>query len=42
MIKKLFTKKEIDICHLILYVKSVSTKGIMYTDEFKQFFIAQS
>jgi transposase len=42
MIKKFFTKKEIDILSSNSYVKSVSTKGITYTDEFKQIFIAQS
>ncbi|MFE4130369.1 IS3 family transposase, partial [Peribacillus sp. YIM B13482] len=42
MAKKLFTTKEIEILSTNPYVKSVSTKGITYTDEFKQIFITHS
>ncbi|MCA1030943.1 IS3 family transposase [Bacillus timonensis] len=42
MSKKIFTTKEIEILSTNPYVKSVSTKGITYTDEFKQLFIIQS
>jgi transposase len=40
MSKKLFTEKEIKLLSSNKYVKSVSSKGITYTDEFKQVFIA--
>ncbi|KMT50178.1 hypothetical protein TU51_10475, partial [Bacillus cytotoxicus] len=36
MTKKLFTEKEIEILSKNRYVKSVSPKGITYTDEFKR------
>jgi transposase len=42
MSKKLFTDKEIKILTNNPYVKSVSTKGITYTDEFKRIFISES
>jgi transposase len=41
MSKKIFTKKEIEILSKNPYVNSVSPKGITYTDEFKELFIAQ-
>lgn len=40
MSKKLFTDQEIKILSNNPYVKSVSTKGITYTDEFKSIFIS--
>lgn len=39
MSKKIFTEKEIKLLSHNPYVKSVSSKGITYTDEFKQIFI---
>ncbi len=42
MSKKLFTDKEIRILSVNPYVKSVSSKGITYTDEFKRIFIADN
>jgi hypothetical protein len=42
MSKKLFTDKEIKSLSNNPYVKSVSTKGITYTDEFKRIFITES
>lgn len=42
MSKKLFTSKEINDLGTNKYVKSVSPKGITYTDEFKELFIAQT
>jgi len=39
MSKKIFTEKEIKQLSTNKYVKSVSTKGITYTDEFKHIFI---
>ncbi|MBP0727361.1 IS3 family transposase [Bacillus sp. RG28] len=41
MSKKLFTEKEIKLLSANKYVKSVSSKGITYTDEFKSIFIAE-
>lgn len=41
MSKKLFTEKEIKQLSTNKYVKSVSTKVITYTDEFKHIFIAE-
>jgi hypothetical protein len=41
MSKRLFTEKQIKILSTNPYVKSVSLKGITYTEEFKQIFIAQ-
>ncbi|MFC0613629.1 IS3 family transposase, partial [Scopulibacillus daqui] len=41
MSKKTFTEKEIKQLKTNKYVKSVSSKGITYTDEFKQIFIAE-
>ena len=41
MIKKIFTEKEIKQLSNNKYVKSISTKGITYTDEFKHIFIAE-
>ena len=42
MSKKLFTEKEIQILSKNPYVKSVSEKGITYTDEFKRIFIEEN
>lgn len=42
MSKKLFTDKEIKILSINSYVKSVSSKGITYTDEFKRIFIVEN
>lgn len=42
MSQKLFTEKEIQKLSQNPYVKSVSSKGITYTDEFKELFIAQN
>ncbi|TCI50110.1 IS3 family transposase [Exiguobacterium sp. SH1S21] len=42
MSKKLFTSKEINELSTNKYVKSVSPKGITYTDEFKELFMAQT
>jgi transposase len=42
MSKKVFTEEEIQILSQNPYVKSVSSKGITYTDEFKQIFIAEN
>ncbi|MGE7885809.1 IS3 family transposase, partial [Bacillus sp. NPDC094077] len=39
MTKKLFTEKEIQVLSSNPYVKSVSEKGLTYTDEFKRIFI---
>lgn len=41
MSKKLFTEKEIKSLSKNPYVKSISSKGITYTDEFKRHFIAE-
>lgn len=41
MSKKTFTEKDIKQLSANKYVKSVSSKGITYTDEFKQIFIAE-
>lgn len=38
---KLFTEKEVEALSHNRNVKTVSTKGICYTDEFKQIFIAE-
>ncbi|MED4120699.1 IS3 family transposase, partial [Niallia taxi] len=37
-----FTEKEIELLTINPYVKSVSSKSITYTDEFKRIFIAES
>lgn len=42
MSKKLFSEKEITQLSNNPYVKSVSSKGITYTDEFKRIFIAEN
>lgn len=42
MSKKIFTEKEIKTLSKNPYVKSVTSKGITYTDEFKELFIAQN
>ncbi|MBP1926225.1 hypothetical protein J2Z76_002090 [Sedimentibacter acidaminivorans] len=42
MSKKIFTDKEIEILSKNKYVKSVSIKGITYSDEFKRIFIAEN
>ena len=42
MSKKLFTEREIEILSNNPYVKSVSEKGITYTDEFKRIFIEEN
>lgn len=39
---KLFTKKEIELLSNNSYIKTISTKAITYTDEFKRIFIAES
>ena len=41
MSKKIFTEKEIKQLAANKYVKSVSSKGITYTDEFKEIFIEE-
>ena len=41
MSKKLFTNGEINILSQNQYVKNVSTKGITYTDEFRNIFIIE-
>ncbi|EOP79320.1 hypothetical protein IGM_06299 [Bacillus cereus HuB4-4] len=42
MSKKVFTEKEIQILSSNPYVKAVSAKGIIYTDEFKRIFIVEN
>lgn len=42
MSKKIFTEKEIKLLSRNPYVKSVSSKGITYTDEFKRIFITEN
>lgn len=42
MSKKLFTEKEIKLLSVNPYVKSVSSKGITYTEKFKQIFITEN
>ncbi len=42
MSKKTFTEKEIKQLSANKYVKSISSKGITYTDEFKHIFIAET
>jgi transposase len=42
MSKKIFTDQEIELLKQNKYVKQVSSKGITYTDEMKQFSIAKS
>ncbi len=42
MSKKLFSDKQIKILSANKYVKSVSEKGITYTDEFKRLFITEN
>ena len=42
MSKKVFTEKEIQALSRNPYVKTVSAKGITYTDEFKRIFIAEN
>lgn len=42
MSKKLFTEEEIKVLSKNPYVKSVSSKGITYTEEFKHIFIAEN
>jgi hypothetical protein len=42
MPKKHFTEKEIEMLSNNPYVKSVSSKGVTYTDEFKRIFIAEN
>lgn len=41
MSKKLFTDKEIKLLLANPYVKSVSSKGITYTDDFKHIFVTE-
>lgn len=41
MSKKIFSEKEIKLLSANKYVKSVSSKGITYTDEMKHIFIAE-
>lgn len=42
MSDKLFTDKEISLLSKNQYVKSASSKGITYTDEFKRIFISEN
>lgn len=42
MSDKIFTDKEINLLSKNQYVKSVSIKGITYTDEFKRIFISEN
>ena len=42
MSNKLFTKEEVKILSENKYVKNVSTKGITYTDEFKNIFMIEN
>ncbi len=42
MSNKIFTDKEINLLSKNQYVKSVSSKGITYTDEFKHIFISEN
>jgi transposase len=42
MSKKVFTKKEINLLSENPFVKSASSKGITYTDEFKEVFITEN
>ena len=42
MSNKIFTEKEIKVLSKNPYVKSVSIKGITYTDEFKRIFITEN
>ncbi len=42
MSKKVFTEKEIKLLSTNNFVKSISSKGITYTDEFKHLFIAEN
>lgn len=42
MSKKIFREKEIKLLSNNPYVKSVSTKAITYTEEFKRIFIVES
>ena len=42
MINKFFTKEELKILSENKYVKNVSTKGITYTDEFKNIFMIEN
>jgi transposase len=42
MSKKIFTEKEMELLSNNPYVKSVSSKGITYTDDFKQLFISEN
>lgn len=41
MSKNVFTEKEIKLLSTNKFVKSISSKGITYTDEFKHLFIAE-
>ena len=41
MSKKVFTEKELNQLSTNKYVKSISSKGITYTDEFKHLFISE-
>ena len=41
MSNKLFSDEEIDVLSKNKYVKSVSKRGITYTDDFKTLFIAE-
>lgn len=42
MSKKIFTEKEIETLSKNTYVKSVTSKGITYTDAFKELFISEN
>lgn len=42
MSKKLFTVEEIESLSKNKYVKNITRKGIIYTEEFKQIFISEN
>lgn len=42
MSKKLFTNEEIELLLKNKYVKNVTSKGIIYTDEFRKIFISEN
>ena len=41
MTKKIFTSRKLDTLTIKPFVKPMSLKGITYTDEFKEIFLAQ-
>lgn len=42
MSNRIFSQKEVELLSKNQYVKTVSTKGITYTDEFKRIFISEN